>query len=256
MTEVLLKQITEITNEIKNIHGDDYGEQYCNVAINLISKNHSNINDYQILIEAAYSLIDSDYKDKLILNLQKRLKEQESRITHLEKDNKDLKEQNKMLKERVIKLEDNNDKLTKQITILEQNKQKFDALVKLHECNALVNKEFKKLYRIKFNKNKYDNNIPNIGDFINDPPTEDDVDNYKFWNEFNQKYPQSDNANFRLIYQKIANDRADSGAHINVRKLNKTDFDKLVEFVYPEEYNANKELYNEYRNWLFKFPYQ
>ena len=87
MTEVLLKQITEITNEIKNIHGDDYGEQYCNVAINLISKNHSNINDYQILIEAAYSLIDSDYKDKLIFNLQKRLKEHESRITHLEKDN-------------------------------------------------------------------------------------------------------------------------------------------------------------------------
>ena len=151
-------------------------------------------------------------------------------------------------------MEDNNDKLTKQITILEQNKQKFDALVKLHECNALVNKEFKKLYRIKFNKNKYDNNIPNIGDFINDPPTEDDEDNYKFWKEFNNKYPQSDDANFRLIYQKIVNDRADSGAHINVRKLNKIDFDKLIELVYPEEYNTNKELYNEYRDWLFMFP--
>ena len=73
MTEVLLKQITEITNEIKNIHGDEYGEQYCNVAINLISKNLTNINEYQILIEAAYSLIDSDYKDKLIFNLQKKL---------------------------------------------------------------------------------------------------------------------------------------------------------------------------------------
>jgi len=117
-----------------------------------------------------------------------------------------------------------------------------------------VNKEFKRLYRIKFNRTKYDNNIPNIGDFINDPPTEDDEDNYKFWNEFNQKYPQSDNANFRLIYQKIVNDRADSGAHVNVRKLNKTDFDKLIELVYPEEYNTNRELYNEYRDWLFMFP--
>ena len=264
MTEVLLKQITEITNEIKNIHGDDYGEQYCNVAINLISKNHSNIKDYQILIEAAYSLIDSDYKDKLIFNLQKRLKEQESRITHLEKDNKYLKEQNKTLKERVIKLEIDNKEfkelkeenkiLKKEIKELKDDKQKFDALVKLHECNALVNKEFKKLYRIKFNKNKYDNNIPNIGDFINDQPTEDDEDNYKFWNEFNKKYPQSDNANFRIIYQKIANDISYSWAHTNVIKLNKTDFDKLIELIYPEEYNTNKELYNEYRDWLFMFP--
>ena len=247
MTEILLKQITQITDEIKNIHGDDYGEQYCNVAINLISKNPSNINEYQILIEAAHSLIDSDYKDKLIFNLQKKIKEQDSRILNIEKETKDLKQDNVVLK-------NNNDKLTKKINKLEDDKQKFDALVKLHECNALVNKEFKKLYRIKFNKNKYDNNIPNIGDFINDPPTEDDEDNYKFWKEFNNKYPQSDDANFRLIYQKIANDRADSGAHVNVRKLNKTDFDKLIELVYPEEYNTNKQLYNEYRDWLFMFP--
>ena len=113
MTEVLLKQITEITNEIKNIHGDEYGEQYCNVAINLISKNPSNINEYQILIEAAHSLIDSDYKDKLIFNLQKKIKEQESRILNLEKDNKTLKDETKMLKEDIIKKDIRIDKLTK-----------------------------------------------------------------------------------------------------------------------------------------------
>lgn len=28
MTDLLLKQITQITDEIKNINGDDYGEQY------------------------------------------------------------------------------------------------------------------------------------------------------------------------------------------------------------------------------------
>ena len=32
------------------------------------------------------------------------------------------------------------------------------------------------------------------------------------------------------------------------------DFDKLIEFVYPLDYNVNKKLYNEYRNWLFMFP--
>jgi len=52
-----------------------------------------------------------------------------------------------------------------------------------------------------------------------------------------------------LIYQKIANDRSDSGAHVNVRKLNKTDFDKLIELVYPEEYKSNKDLYEKYRDW-------
>ena len=89
---------------------------------------------------------------------------------------KELKEENKTLKERIIKLEIDNKELKeenkilkKEIKELKDDKQKFDALVKLHECNALVNKEFKKLYRIKFNKNKYDNNIPNICDFINDP---------------------------------------------------------------------------------------
>ena len=244
MTE-LSQQIMNITDEIKYKYGDDYAEQV-NEAMNDIH-NNLNVKTTHILVDFVELVINNDYS--------------QPQINALKKDVKELKEENKTLKERIIKLEIDNKELKEENKILKReikelkdDKQKFDALVKLHECNALVNKEFKKLYRIKFNKNKYDNNIPNIGDFINDPPTEDDEDNYKFWKEFNNKYPQSDDANFRLIYQKIANDRADSGAHVNVRKLNKTDFDKLIELVYPEEYNTNKELYNEYRDWLFMFP--
>jgi len=244
MTE-LSQQIMNITDEIKYKYGDDYAEQV-NEAMNDIH-NNLNVKTTHILVDFVELVINNDYS--------------QPQINALKKDVKELKEENKTLKERIIKLEIDNKELKEENKILKReikelkdDKQKFDALVKLHECNALVNKEFKKLYRIKFNKNKYDNNIPNIGDFINDPPTEDDEDNYKFWKEFNNKYPQSDDANFRLIYQKIANDRADSGAHVNVRKLNKTDFDKLIELVYPEEYNTNKELYNEYRDWVFMFP--
>ena len=250
MTTELLRQITEISKEIKNIHGDEYGEQYCNVAINLLNKNPSNINEYQILIEAAHSLIDSDYKDKLIFNLQKKVKEQDIRILNLEKDNKILKEDNAKKDIKINKLE-------KEIKVLTDDKQQFDALVKLHECNALVNKEFKRLYRIKFNKKRYDNNVPNIGDFIMNPPDPNEpleVDDYNFWIEFNSKYPNSDNINFRTIYQKIANDRSDYGAHINVNKLSKKEFDNLIETVYPIEYNLNKKTYEEYRDWLFMFP--
>jgi hypothetical protein len=139
MTTELLRQITDISKEIKNIHGDDYGEQYCNVAINLLNNNSSNINEYQILIEAAHSLIDSDYKDKLIFNLQKKIKEQDSRILNLEKETKDLKQDN-------IVLKINNDKLTKQVNKLEDDKQKFDAFIKLHEYTPKLSKnEIKEL---------------------------------------------------------------------------------------------------------------
>ena len=259
MTTELPQQIKNINHEVKYKYGDIYAEQV-NEVINDVYHN-LNIKTTIGLVDFVEYIINDDYKQPQINALKKDVKT-------LQEENKVLKEENKTLKERVIKLEIDNKELKeenkilkeenkilkKEIKELKDDKQKFDALVKLHECNALVNKEFKRLYRIKFNKNKYDNNIPNIGDFINDPPTEDDEDNYKFWNEFNQKYPQSDNANFRIIYQKIANDRAYSGAHTNVRKLNKTDFDKLIELIYPEEYNTNKELYNEYRDWLFMFP--
>lgn len=257
MATELLKYITEITDEIKNIHGYEHGEQFYNVAKNIIDKNLLDMNEYQILIEAAHSLIDSDYKDKLIFNLQKKIKEQDVRILNLEKDNKILKEDNKILKEDNVKKDDKLNKLEKDIKVLLDNKEQFDALVKLHECNALVNTEFKRLYRIKFNKNKRDNNVPNIGDFIRDPPDPDDpsdTDDYNFWVDFNKKYPNSDNINFREIYKKISDDRSINGAHVNVNKLSKKEFDDLIKLVYPEEYDSNRKIYEEYRNWLFLFP--
>ena len=47
------------------------------------------------------------------------------------------------------------------------------------------------------------------------PPTEEDGDDYIFWQEFKTKYPNTDNINFRMIYKQISNDRADNGAHIS-----------------------------------------
>ena len=95
-----------------------------------------------------------------------------------------------MLKEDNAKKDIKINKLEKEIKVLSDDKEQFDALVKLHECNALVNKEFKRLYRIKFNKKRYDNNVPNIGDFIMNPPDPNEpleVDDYNFWIEFNNK---------------------------------------------------------------------
>ena len=101
MTTETIRQITEISTELKNLHGDDYGEQFCGRAIYLITNNTVNKSDYQIIFEAVYSLIDSDYKDRLIFNLQKKIKEQDARICKLEEDNKLLKIDNTNLKNEI-----------------------------------------------------------------------------------------------------------------------------------------------------------
>ena len=283
MTE-LINHITYISTEIKELYGDEYAEQY-NYAINNIQNNmqdNTNIETTHIIVDLLDLTMNNDTKQKQINNLKKEINElkddnnvknikiaklekdnitQNIKIANLEKDNKLLKEDNKKKDIRITNLErdnrilkEDNKLLKKRINILETNKNIFDALVKLHECNALVNKEFKRLYKKKFNLSKYDNNVPNIGDFIENPPTKEDGDDYDFWIEFNNLYPGSDNENFRKIYKQIANNRADAGAHISVNKLNETEFDKLIELVYPTEYNENKKIYNEYREWLFMFP--
>lgn len=114
MTTETIKQITEISTELKNLHGDDYGEQFCNRALYLITNNTVNKTDYQIIFEAVYSLIDSDYKDRLIFNLQKKIKEQDARIKYLEEENKTLKQEIKELK-----IENQN--LNKKVDILMRN---------------------------------------------------------------------------------------------------------------------------------------
>jgi len=216
MTTELLRQITEISNEIKNIYGNDYGEQYSNVAIKLLNQNPNNMNEYHILIEATHSLIDCDYKDKLIISLQKKIKEQEIRILKLEKD-----------------------------------KETVDALVKLHEYNAIVNKVFKNEYKEYFNKER-DDYIPNIGDYINDPPTNKYNEDYIFWINFLSMYPNSDDLQFRNIYYKINNEKSISGAHYNISKMDINEFDSLMKIVF-NDYDVNKQLYENYRNWLYKF---
>jgi len=265
MTTELLRQITEISNEIKNIYGNDYGEQYSNVAIKLLNQNPNNMNEYHILIEATHSLIDSDYKDKLIISLQKKIKEQEIRILKLEKDNEILKKDNEILKKdnkslnnkiEILEkdneiLKKDNEILKKDNEILKKDKHRFDAFVKLHDCNQLVNVAFKKEYKRYFNKGKFDY-VPNIGDFINDPPEKED-DTYDFWVKFINKYPNSDNLEFRNIYKVINEERTMCGAHYDISNMEINEFDSLMRIVFAD-YDTNKQLYENYRNWSFMFP--
>lgn len=206
-------------------------------------------------------------KDGLIYSLEveiSRLREENQTLKSCQKTNRAAIKRNRLIirqhKETIKKLTEENTELKTRINHLEKEigemrneKLKFDALVKLHECSALVNKAFKNAYKLKFNKKRGDY-IPNVGDFIKDPPNDEKDPDYEFWFEFKETYPKTDDPRFRSLYCKMSNDRAECGAHVDVSNLTRFEFDNLVKIVYPTEYAANKELYDEYRNWLFLFP--
>ena len=232
MTEILLKQITQITDEIKNIHGDDYGEQYCNVAINLISKNPSNINEYQILIEAAHSLIDSDYKDKLIFNLQKKIKEQDSRILNLEKETKDLKQDIVVLKQDNIVLKNNNDKLTKHINKLMRNH--YNLVL----WQAYKNVEYYIIQKITgFENDTMEKINTNLTEFINNP------NNNKYINDINKFITKFNINNYSSCLGRLSRNRI-TEAHPNPIELD--DLEDACEDM-KNVYTGIEELYKNYK---------
>ena len=208
--------------------------------------------------ERLSSKISELLKDKELLTKDKELLH--NIILNRDKTIVELKEENEKLNNRVNELEnamillkEENKKLNCDICLLKEKNIKFDALVKLNECNAIVNKNFKKEYR-KWFSIKRTEYVPNINDIIDDPPNEnDDKDLYDFWSNFLLKYPRSNDLTFRTIYYSISSDRANI-AHINVNKLTMDEFDELIKIAYPTEYTNNKKLYDDYRDWLFLFP--
>jgi hypothetical protein len=142
MSIEIKQQIIEIAKELSNLYGDDYGEQYSKIANNVLQSSidtntNNNNNQYILLIEASYALIDSDYKDKIILYLQKKVKEQDARIKHLEKDNYELKEKIKeqevKIKEQEVKIDD----LTKKLNKSEQNQLYKKYIIGIQDYNRL-----------------------------------------------------------------------------------------------------------------------
>ena len=121
MSIEIKQQIIEVAKELTNLYGDDYGEQYSKIANNVLQLSTDTNNQYILLIEASYALIDSDYKDKIILYLQKKVKEQDAKIkeqdTKIKEQNVKIKEQDAKIKEQDIKI----DNLTKKLNNAEQN---------------------------------------------------------------------------------------------------------------------------------------
>lgn len=125
-----------------------------------------------------------------IKKTEEEVKSRDIIILELKKENEELKIEIASLREIINKQNTKISDLTLIVDTMRSDKQKFDALVKLNECNALVNKHFKLEYKKRF-KPKRGEYIPNIGEIINDPPSEiDDKDYYDFWEYFKKKYPR------------------------------------------------------------------
>ena len=122
-------------------------------------------------------------------------------MNSLKKQIKELIEHNKELIGQTKELKNKNDETTQKLNQLIKKTNIFEALSKLNDCAALSNNTFKKKYREWFELGKYDNNIPNLGQFVDNPPDEDSYsEQYEFWKDFCTKYPNSDNKGFKMIY--------------------------------------------------------
>lgn len=225
MTTEILNQLTHITNKIKEIYGEDYSNQYCNVALNLINEHAQNLNNYQILIEATYLLIDDDYKHKLIQNLNKKIKEQDCRINNLEKEVKDLKQDNKILKE-------DNINLNKKVNILMKN-----------HYNLVLWQAYKNLeyYIIKKVTNFDDTTMEtlntNLNEFIKNP------DNNKYIEEINKLIDKFKIDKYKNNLGKLTKNRLKE-AHPKPIELDELE---LACAEMKSVYSGIEELYNNYQ---------
>jgi len=142
-----------------------------------------------------------------------------------------------------------NEKLEENLNKLLDKDKCVELLSIIHECDALSNKTFKNEYRLYFKRGKYDTYVPNISDFVLNPPDKNaDYDEYDFWFKFCKKYPGSDNIEFNKIYKQINKDRVNYGAHSDIYDMPKHEFDKYLKIAIP---TLDVRIGNQYREWLF-----
>jgi hypothetical protein len=174
-----------------------------------------------------------------LAELREHIKKQDEHIERQDIAIEELKKKNIKLKHKVKKLVTQNDVR--------------EALSKLNDCDKLANDTFKREYRKYFKLGKY-TTVPNLGDFVCDPPESDNIDDFEFWTQFCKKYPGSNNMEFRYIYKQINHDRVSYGAHFTVSNIDKTTFDSLMQTAFPDKYENDKKTCDAYRDWLYLFP--
>ncbi len=201
--------------------------------------------EYELLITENKQLRDT----LLILESNNNLLKEELKTRELTIE--ELKKENELLNKEIKRLNEELNKMKNEMSEMKNKMIYNEALFKLHDCDAMANNAFKKEYK-KYYKLKSHSYIPNIGDFVRNPPDEED-DDYEFWIFFCKKYKNSDKKEFQDIYKIINNNRMSSGAHYDVSNIKEDEYMNLLKLVMPEYYNTHKDICEEYKKWLYLF---
>lgn len=202
-----------------------------------ISQLEKHINAQDVIIEKQQSEI---------VELKEIVKSQQTEITELKSEITELKSEIIELKSEIVELKDN-------IAKKDDAEKIKNAIFVLHEFDSVTNKIFKSEYKKYFNLKKYDNNIPNLQDFILNPPVEfEDKDDYEFWCYFLRKYPNSDNVSFTNIYKTINKNRMQQNVHPDISNFTQDDYENNFKIAFPNLYK-NTKLFNQYKDWIFEF---
>ena len=150
----------------------------------------------------------------------------------LQEENKVLKEENKTLKERVVILENNNDKLTKQINKLMRNH--YNLVL----WQAYKNVEYYIIQKITgFDKNTMEKINTNLTEFINNP------NNNSYVNDINKFITKFNINNYSSCLGRLSRNRI-TEAHPNPIELD--DLEDACEDM-KNVYNGIEELYKNYK---------
>jgi len=217
------KQINTLSNEIKELYGEEYSKQF-SYAINDI-KEKTDIKTTHIIIDLIDLSINDDYK--------------QHQINALQKENKQIKQEVKELKDTVIEFKNELYKKDNQISKLEKN---MDILMKKN-YNLILWQAYKNLeYYIIQNTTHYDDiqmeSInTNINDFINNP------ENKKYYDLINNLCSKFKINSYINSLGKLNKRR------INVAHPNPIEMDELQNACneMKNEYNGIEELYNNYQ---------
>ena len=227
----LINQITHITKEIEEIYGEDYSKQYFNASIILVGKLNNDYNEYEVVVDTLKNLVDNEYKQKQINDLQKNIKD-------LEKEVKNLKEVNKQKDIRLTNLEienkelkENNKKINNKLNILMKNH--YNLVL----WQAYKNLEYYIIQKVtNFNDNTMDSLNTNLNEFIKDP------DNNKYIEDLNNLIIKFKIDKYKNSLGKLTKNRLRE-AHPNPIELDE------LELACEEMkcvYNGIEELYNNY----------
>jgi len=221
------EQINNISNELNDLYGNEYGEQFINAMEDI-----KTIESKHIIIDVLDLTLNVDYKQHQIIALRKDIK-------ILKDENKELKLIIKTQNEKIDKLEKDNDLLKKDNKSLNK---KVDILMRNHYnlvlWQAYKNVEYYIIQKVTgFDNNMMNNINTNLTEFKNNPS------NQIYTTEINKMINKFNIPSYINNIGKLTKNRLNE-AHPDPIEMDELE---LACEDMKKTYNGIEELYNNYQ---------